>query len=408
MLNKLENYYEISDDSEKWIARHPLKSSNGPLSLSYKNDTVIENCEGYASPLTESMTIPRKVKGFHKSGTTVLEFEGYLPTGASQLDYNQSYKYSNRRVKVTTDVSFQHNTSVARHFGVGSLFLPGKWKEMSFIPPGAHIAHGAKNRTMAIPTYTDSPIMLGHWHRPPLSVTFKRPNGLAVEIGTGSDLWRWEENLGYAPESGSYKITLEKDGIRFIREPLACCEEFSPDNRAYRFSWYIAWRENGANRKLPQHHAIKLPLSNNGELDTKKLQDELSKKSLYAYIIIDIDKFNWTKDQCRVTSPYNYIRNIVDTKACWSVTSVITRIKNIIRKLHGIDEVDGIIFKNLTPGVCFCPSHVSKSHENGTAHWDINGFFDLASWATNLCEGKLQFFMDNNGALPPALEGLFE
>lgn len=409
MLDKNSNIIIFTDDSGKWQAEHPLNGINGPLKISCKNDTLLTDCSGYCGEKPESSSaIARRVKDYHKGGLSVIEAEGFMPFEDGQISYKHSYKYSNRRVRVTSDISFTGSIPVKRHFGTGSLFLPGKWKDFYVIPAAELSVHGAEERLIEIPKYTGTEIMLGHWHRPPLSVTFKRPNGTTLEVGTGSDIWRWEENLGYAPESGSFKIILEEKGIRFVREALACCETYIPPNRSFRFSWYIAWRENGANKALPRHHEIKLAFDKQGELNLTNLKKQVQSKSLYAYALFDLNDLSWDIKQLSSASPYDYIREINTELPCWTASSVATRVKKVIRKLLEIDELDGIIFKNFTPKICYQSHHVNKKHENGSAHWDVNGLFDFASWTVNACHGKLELFWEDKNTLQPSLLGLFQ
>ena len=253
------------------------------------------------------------------------------------------------------------------------------------------------------------PLMLAHLHRQPLSVTFRRPNGTAIELGTGFDIWRWDENLGYGPESGSVKVILEEDGIRFIREPLACCEEFTPEHRPFRFTWYMAWRENGANKNLPKHELHSLEFDTRGEVNTYPLIQALKKKKLYTYVEFDWAKLTWKNNQQRIPSNYDYIRGKEGNgQSCWCCSSVVTRAKKIIRKIAAVEGLDGIVFKNFVPGTCFNPAHVSKKHENGTAHWDLSGLFDLGTWAKNHCGDKLHLHVKADKDTAPSLAGLFE
>ena len=408
MINKEEDKFTVIDDSGKWVAEHPPTGIHGPLKISYKNDTVLSDCIGYCGTKKETQAIARKTKDYHKGGTSVVETEGFMAFEDGKVNYKHSYKYSNKRVKVVSDVAFLGNTPINRHFGLGSLFLPGKWKNIYIIPAADLVSHGAQEKLISVPDYKGANIMLGHWHRPPLSVTFRRPNGTTIEVGTGSDLWRWEDNLGFSPESGSYKIILEEKGIRFIREPLACCEDFNPENRSYKFSWYIAWRENGANKALANHQPIPVTLDSKGEVNTKEIRNQLQDKSLYAYAVLDFDSFTWQDKQQTSKTAYDFIRNIKTSDACWTCSSVVTRAKNVIRKLAEIDELDGIIFKNLSPKICYQSHHVNKKFENGTVHWDINGLFDFASWATNFCKDKVDLFWDDKKTIQPSLLGLFE
>ena len=408
MINREEDKYTFVDDSGKWIAEHPETGIQGPLKISYKNDTLVQDCIGYCGDKSETSVVARKTKDFHKSGVSVIETEGFLPFEDGKINYKHSYKYSNKRVKVVSDIAFLGNTPIKRHFGLGSLFLPGKWKNIFVQPAADLLVHGAENKLIEVPKFKDSNIMLAHWHRPPLSVTFRRPNGTTLEVGTGSDVWRWEESFGFSPESGSYKIILEKDGIRFIREPLACCEEFNPVNRSYKFSWYMAWRENGANKSLPNHEAIPITLDDKGEMNSQDIKSALAEKTLYGYAVLDLNSFNWKDKQRTSSSPYDFIRNIKTQEACWTCSSVVTRLKSAVRKLAEMDDLDGIVFKNFSPKVCYQSHHVNKKNENGTVHWDINGLFDFASWASNFCKDKVSLFWDDKEVIQPSLLGLFE
>ena len=121
--------------------------------------------------------------------------------------------------------------------------LPGEFNKFTIVPPAQHQTEGAEVHVREIPKWKGKDIMVGHWHRPPISLIFHRKDGIDLEVGTGFDLWRWEQNLGYYPESGSYKVLLTEAGLELIREPLACCEEFEPEQRNYRFTWYFAWQD---------------------------------------------------------------------------------------------------------------------------------------------------------------------
>ena len=87
---------------------------------------------------------------------------------------------------------------------------------------------------------------------------------------------------------------------------------------------------------------------------------------------------------------------------------LLAKQRKMVRKLQNIEDLHGIIFRGINPGYSYASSHVNKKHENGTAHWDINGIFDFAGWATNSCKDKLHLFIENDGSLPPSIAGLFE
>lgn len=408
MLYKQSDKIIVVDDFNKWVAEHPANGINGPLKISYKKDTLLRDCSGYCGDHSEESAVVKKIKDYHKGGNSFIEAAGAIPFPNGKVKYLHSYKYSNKRVRVTSDINFEGQVPINRHFGLGSLFLPGKWDSIYIVPAAKLMTQGAQEKLVKVPKYNNKPLMLGHWHRAPLSVTFKRPNGASIEIGTGSDLWRWDENLGYGPESGSFKIILEEKGLHFIREALACCEEFTPANKPFRLSWYMAWRENGANKSLPEHHEIPLHFSPGGELDTATLIKQLATKNLYSYALFDFQALTWQDKQLSSESPFDYVRNIKTDKACWASGSVATRVKKIVRKLINIEALDGIIFANFAPRICFQSHHLNKKHPNGTVHWDINALFDFASWAKNISKDKVDLFWQDKETPQPSLLGLFE
>ena len=136
--------------------------------------------------------------------------------------------------------------------------------------------------------------------------------------------------------------------------------------------------------------------------------EQLETKNLYAYALLDFNSLVWQDTQLTSKSAFDYIRNIKTDTACWTSSSVATRIKKAIRKLIEIDALDGIVFENFNPKICFQSHHVNKKHENGTAHWDINALFDFASWASNISKGKVDLFWKNKETVQPSLLGLFE
>ena len=50
-----------------------------------------------------------------------------------------------------------------------------------------------------------------------------------IEVATGFDLWRWEDNLGYHPESGPIKSTSKKIVFSLIVNPWRAVRSTLPN-----------------------------------------------------------------------------------------------------------------------------------------------------------------------------------
>ena len=329
-----------------------------------------------------------------------------------QLLLRRLHGIKDRRARFTSDFGANGET-ISRHFSVGSFLLPGKWESMFVVPAAQHLVDGGKPYERQLPKWDGKDIMLGHWHRPPLSLVFKRKSGVRLEVGTGSDVFRWEQNMGYHPEHGSYKVTLTQAGLEVLREPLACCEDFVPEGRPFRYTWHLAWDKAGVRSTPPEHEVVKAQVARNGH----DLEWEKVKKAFAAprtddkprFLLVDIMDFLW-EDTCkRCPSPQAFAAELVAPEPCWMTSPVEKKLKNLIRKLVEIPGVGGLIFRNVSPGICYHPSHVDKKNPMGVAHWDMGGMMDFAAWARQACRDKFEVYSEAaEGWDTPAMNTLFD
>ena len=377
----------IYPNEGKWKASHTKGCLSGPSEIIYNKAPIIEDVHSYIGDIKDNMAIVRTFKDFHKQNASVLEYGGFLPYG-SQIGFNHIYRYFENRLRVTSDVQIPPGASIPRHLGVGSLFLPGKWEKFYIIPAAQHQVDGAGPFARSIPKWEGKDIMIGHWHRPPIAMTFAKKNGVRVEIGTGSDIWRWESNLGFFPESGSYKLFLQENGIKVVREPLACCENFEPEPMEYRFTWYLAWDCTKEKEPKVPSNAFTLPLINGKDLDKDELKKSLAVAGDKATVLIDLKKFSWPESFYKSPSSIEYILEETTDEVSFAHKSVATAIKKILRQLFEMDQITGIAFKNFTPGISYNSSHVNKKDPDGVVHWDINQLLDFSAWTTFQAQEK--------------------
>jgi len=284
------------------------------------------------------------------------------------------------------DIQWPRDTVVRRHFGIGGLVLPGEWKRFFCIPPAMHLGDGMAARWEAVPAAPAvGEVMIGHWHRPPLALVFERSDGTAVEVGTGSDLWRWEHALGAGSEAGSYKVMLRGDGIRLVREPLMCCSAHTPEARPYRFSWYMAWRGSKGQRKktgMPKAERRLFALTANGELlGGDEAAPGFPVGRAGECVVMDAGGCVWPQEWCRAASIADFIRGKRSDVPCWHAGGVQKAARRAIRHLRAGSAEGWLLLHGVSPGVCWGPQHLGRSSENGLAHWDINALLDFAVWA---------------------------
>jgi hypothetical protein len=412
MIEKDEdkNIYVIENN---WQALHPVESCGGPAEIKIENKAMITDIRSSISGIEDTQCITRKVKEYHKAGQSVVESEGYLPFGG-ESEFKQTSRYHKNILRITQDINLRQGTKVNRHFSVGSLKLKGKYEAFTVIPPAQHQCDGSEPYTREVPTWKGKEVMIGHWHRPPLAIIFHRKDGIDIEIGTGFDIWRWEDNLGYHPESGSYKIQLKENGLEFTREPLACCEEFLPEQRNYRFTWHIAWNNDKKKLSIPQHKKVYIPFKNAGqEVDFERLNRILTEtKEEKTYLYFNIHRgLSWPDHALTVPSSPAYCCGLVSEELCWQSPLISRRLKKICRRLSEMDGFEGLILEGIQPGICYHPSHVERKNVMGLVHWDINPIFDFLSWLDNHCKDKFKIYLDPNDEdrLPlPSLEGFFK
>ena len=403
MIERLNDKLVVFDENESFQAEHSLYTFGGPQAISFGKDKIIEEVLTYCGEDLEDAAVIKKIKDYHKQGSSIVNYTGKLPYG-NEVEFEHTYRYRSNRVRITSDINIPAGASIDRHFGLGSLFLPGKWEKMYVMPPAQHQVDGAGPYFRKIPKYSGEKVMVGHWHRPPLSVVFYRKNGTRVEIGTGSDLWRWEKSFGYHPESGNYKIILHEDGLEFVREPLACCETFTPVKGQYRFSWYIAWDQERIIEK-PNHNFKYVELNADGKVDLsayKDLDEDL-------YVSMDISEIEWPENFYRCDSPVEYVIG-EGSEVSWMNGSFVTRMRKIARQLIEDPKVKGLRLKGMEPGISFHSAHVNKKDALGTVHWDINALMDFTAWFKDKAqaENKLELFLDiDEDWNLPSVKGLF-
>jgi len=250
--------------------------------------------------------------------------------------------------------------------------------------------------------------MVAHWHRPPPAVMLVRDDGVTVEIGTGSDLWRWQQAFGAGPENGNWKLLLSRAGVRFVREPLMTCAEFAPAPRPYRLTWYAAWwtgRRPVAPAALP---GGAIPVSLDATTNTEAaVPEQADSGKLFVLDLRSVPAPPWSS---RTRTLSDQIRDNREDTLCWTCRPVQKPFRRAIRRLAAQVTPRRLVFRGIGPGVCWDPRHAGRGRQpEGLLHWDMPALLDLAVWTRQQLgpEWVLQAEVDGAWARFPALVGLF-
>ncbi|MCF7854990.1 MAG: hypothetical protein K9N51_09350 [Candidatus Pacebacteria bacterium] len=403
MIEHNDNCITVGHDTLGWTAHHDAGSFGGRFSMELANDRLCEDGGFYVDDMTVAHAVVDHANAYRKSGTAVVESRAHLPFG-NGVELAQACRYAANHVSVTLDIQWRRGVSVNRHLGVNAMWLPGRWSRYYCLPPAVQWADGIEPAWHELPEVNEGETMAGHWHRPPLCLVFERPDGKCLEIGTGSDLWRWEQCLGAGPDKGSYKIQVQPDGIRLIWEPLMCCEPYDPPPRQYRMKWYMAWDNGEAPR--PPAPAGKSRTVEMGADRKLKIPEQ---GEAGQYWVLDMTRLQWPETAYRTGSAPAYIRGERSSLPCAEGNATRKLLKRVVRQLADRAEPGILEWRGLTLGPCWDSSHVNRKNRDGTVHWDISTMLEFGTWARRQLGPAWDIRVANDLAnVLPSLAGLFQ
>ena len=396
-----------------WAAVYLADRLTGPESLALDGQELLHGCRSYIDDIPDSHAVVTDFRATRTGGTVVVSSSGYFPFG-SPIQFKQQATHAANHVRVTLDIQWPAQARVRHQLGIGSVFLPGQWQRLLCVPPALQVAQGAIPVWTAIPPLGESTgaLTLGHWHQPPLALVFEHADGTHLEIGTGSDIWRWEHAFGHDPESGSYRLILEQDGIRFLREPLTCESESTPEARKYRLTWYAAWgRESDPPASAPSDSVRELDFAPGGGLAPNCVSvnapDTVS--SSPPALLLDFGRRPAPANWQRCGSPVAFAQGVRTGCSCWEDNGVQKHARQAIRQLAAWPAPGRLVLRGLTPGICWDAGHVHKNKARGLPHWDMNGILEFSEWASHkLGPGwALRAEIPTPWSELPSLQGLF-
>gem|GEM_PF-860055 len=392
-----------------WTAEHESNRFDGPQQICVAGRPALEDCRFRLDGVGTGQALLESHRGTRRGGMGIVTSTARFADGRGPK-LRQICRYAANHMRVTFDLQWRRGASVQRHLELGSVFLPGPWRRYYCLPPLAHLAEGAKAGWHAIPDAVGASPMLGHWHRPPLALVFERSDGTRIEIGTGYDVWRWEASLGHGPESGSYKILQEDNGLRLLREPLMCCAPFTPEPRSYRFTWYAAWLPPAPQSvpDAPERTPVAVPLRRNGDLADPEAACEAA-RAANTELLLDLRQLEGPTSWKRVRTRADLAGGNGDTHNCWQHAGVCNSARRALRQLAARIDSGNLRLAGALPGICWNAGHLDRRGGRALAHWDISGVLDFAVWTRQLLgpNWSIQPVTDAETPPLPVLAGLF-
>lgn len=386
VLERTDDHIQASPRDGAWKLNLDVRRGAALDSLKVGGRTLARSSSFYVDDVPDAAGVPGRAREFRKTGAAVVSGAVVLPVGA-EVALARTWRIAGNHARVTADLKWPRGAAVQRHLGLDGLTLPGKWTSMHCIPPLQHLIEGAAPFDRELPSFEGERTMLGHWHRPPLAMVFRDAEGFAVEVGTGDDIWRWEQSLGYGPESGSYKVFLDKDGLQLVREPLMCCDEFTPEAREYRFTWHLAWAGGSI-----------------GNTDTAAGTANVADWCL--------ETTHW-RDSARrlVQNPADPEQSTRESHACFNSAVAQKTFRRWIRQLAEAPEPGNLTLRGIGPGPCTVPGHVRRGgKDTPLPHWDLHALMALSEWARQILgqDWHVEATPAGIGHALPSVQGLFQ
>ena len=390
----------IEHGNQPWLVRHDSSGFGGPASIEVEGREILRDCNLYIDDLNENNGILKRFSCNRKAGTALVTSKGYFPFG-EEPSFKQQWKYGQNHVQITFDLQWPQGMRVKRRVGLGSCFLPGTWKRFYCIPPVEHLNKGVQADWISLPEACSEPVMVAHWHFPPLALVFENKDRDQLEIGTGGDLWRWENPFKAGPERGSYKVYLTVDGLQIVWEPLMCCLPYTPPPQNYRFKWYMAWNTETAETSEGRD-AQKLSLDERGKCSMPESVEEGD-----SYVL-DFEQLLSSQNTRNVPTQQDYIRGSYKRGLCWSSKPVLNAAKKAVRQISESLPPGTLILKGVSADACWNPAHLDKNCADGVPHWDINALLEFSHWTRRQLGDDWKILTMPPASNLPSVRGLFQ
>ncbi len=374
---------EAADKS--WRLHHPAERLEAPGQLVVDAEIAWHGARCRLGDLSDELALVERVRGTRKGQTLLVHAEGYLPFG-TQPAFRHTSRCSDGLLRVTTDLRLRPRTLLRQQIEIGSLELTSdlrRWRALETDAQG--LPHLGEWQRLEAPFA---------WPEPPLALVFERADGCQIEVGHGSDLWRWQDGLKVAPGSARWELAPdgENGGWQLRRIVARIVEPVEAPVLEYRFTWYAAWRPAAlaTQRLLPEPDLV-LPWQAPGKLSTAAL--EALRDGSVA--VLDLAATEWPEELCHSHG----------ARPCLSSRGATKRLRHAIRQLDSLhDRHFQLILRGISPALCRRSNHLSGRGER--LHWDINALIDFVGWCQHVLGPERPVLVDTGQLELPSLINL--
>ncbi|MFA4944810.1 MAG: hypothetical protein WC789_08940 [Lentisphaeria bacterium] len=358
----------LTPESAAWIAELRRGQLLATATLQLGGHTLWRAADTEFNGLPLASAVVETWRCRREGATAIVESDGFFPFGA-EIRLQQRSVYAGQMLRQRLDVTWPAATPLRQPTGFGNLDLPGPWARLLLLDANPDAAPPAW-QPLPDPATLPPGTPLVERAQPPLAILLERPDGSRLEIGTGSDLWRWLHAFGTSP--ATYRLeTAGGDALRFRRTlatpPPAAAEPTFPQPRKYRFTCHCAWETAPP---PPPPASTPLPPNPAGDPDAAAL----AKAPANAVFHYDFASRDWP----------GHWRKSGSHLPCWEEPGVQRHARTFIRRLAAARPAGGtLILGGLLPGRCLDAGHLEKNRQLTLPHWDSNGLHDFATWAAH-------------------------
>ncbi len=381
-----------------WTANHEPDSVSGPSLLTFNSIPIFNHCECELGDLSDNVALIDSVKEWRKGTILHLKRQGHFPFG-SGTKLIQAYRYYNSSLRITTDFVIPGHTSIAKQIGISSFSIPGKWHGFREITRNNGILPEVSSLNQ-LPASSSKSAEIKSWGTHPVSLIFKHETGIELEIGLGTDIWRWNNGFLINDNNAKYRLAIIDNEIRFQRYVSIADADIIPEPRHYIFNWYLAWSMSQNDDQSDPLSHIELNYNEQQELDLCQLDNDTRNLPLNYALNLDLGKINWRLSQKRIYD------NEISDSPCFTASSTIKHLKRIIRQISSLknDKIP-INITGIFPGFCNCGRHVYKKHS--CVHWDMASIIEFAAWTRKILGKKRRIIFDYSKFNTPGMQQLF-
>lgn len=347
-------------NKEKWVFGYK-NTTKTVLSFSFAGRELFESEGVEMGILKEPQGITKSVRPHYSAKTkwSSVDSETVLPFG-SEPKIKRKCEQAANHFRVTTDVSVFSKIAL-ESVCVDSLKIKGAWKEIDTYCQKDSKSQEIVKNTISIEDLNTKAITFDY---APLAVVFRDESGVELEIGSGYDLWRWNNSDRFEAKR-LFSIKKHKDCIIFDRKPLVWKIEHEVSKFNFRYTWYFSWKKSDleeTDKKSSRRKAEALEITNNKLIPANKDFTSVANVSLLS---------NWPESAC--------VSN--NTEPCFASRQTENLLKSFVRSTlsNNIkDREKKLTLRDVNPQICFKASHLERAKEEAFTHWDY--FYVMAFW----------------------------